>query len=285
MTNQEVIPQRKIFNIESTLFEQLAAPMPGMSTRVNGTKLRKLYLQSMSQQWNPTDKLVFSEPEPMPEKLRDIWIRFGTIFYTLEEMGLHTLNHMMGAASNKLASDDVAFYLSTQCADEARHVFLIEQYLSRLGARPHFDRKFRILSRIASQGLYRVENWMFSTLFSENFASAFLRRARSAEIDGFGQTMCAGILKDEHRHIHFLNIVLPDVIERLNLVSRTYIKTSQFFIMKFTEHVSRCLEEDGKCVGIPRQELLEEAFENMKKTYESFGVGRDFLVFPSIRSA
>lgn len=270
--------------MESSLYEQLATPMPGMSTRVNGTKLRKLYLQSMSQQWAPTDKLEFGELEPMPERLREIWIRFGMIFYTLEEMGLHTLNHMMGAASDRLASDDVAFYLSTQCADEARHVFLIEQYLCRLGARPHFDRKFRVLSRVASQGLFRVENWLFSTLFSENFASAFLRRAKAAEIDSFGQNMCAGILKDEHRHIHFLNIVLPDMIERLSLLSRTYIKTSQFFIMKFTEHVSRCLEGDGVAVGIERRDLLEETFENLKKTYESFGVGRDFLVFPKIRT-
>ncbi|MEZ4749677.1 MAG: ferritin-like domain-containing protein [Bdellovibrionota bacterium] len=283
MTEELTVPTRKIFNIESSLFEQLSMPMPGMSSRVNGTKLRKLYLQSMAQQWAPTDKLFFSDPEPMAEKLREIWIRFGTIFYTLEEMGLHTLNHMMGAASNKLASDDVAFYLSTQCADEARHVFLIEQYLSRLGARPHFDPKFRVLSRVATQGLYRVENWLFSTLFSENFASAFLRRVKAAEIDSFGQTMCAGILKDEHRHIHFLNIVLPDMIERLSLLSRTYIKTSQFFIMKFTEHVSRCLEDDGNAVGVRRRDLLEETFENLKKTYDSFGVGRDFLVFPSIR--
>lgn len=274
-----------MFSLEPSVFRELSQPLPGSSGVVDSAKLRKLYLQAASQQWFPPERLDFKQPMPkLDPKIRDSWLALGTIFYTLEKMGLGVLDHMMGKAVQRLRSDDAAFYLSTQCADEARHVFLIESYLRRLGKSPSYEKKYLILGRAASVGAYRVENWLFSTLFSESFASAFLRRAKDSEIDDFGRDMCRRLLSDEHRHLHFLYIVLPDLIESMSLMARSYVRTSQYFIMKFTERVSATLEKDGLALGIRREDLLEEVFENIRKAYDGFGVGRDFLRFPAIRA-
>jgi len=271
-----------MFSLEPATYQKLSKPLPGSSTVVNSEKLRKLYLQASAQQWFGPSRLDFNEPVKLDPKLRDVWVQFGTVFYTLEKMGLSVLDNMMGKAVQALKTDDAAFYLSTQCADEARHVFLIENYLKNLGADPRYQKRYLILGNLASLGAYRVENWLFSTLFSESFASAFLRHTRDAEMDDFGKTMCRHILSDESRHLHFLYIVLPDVIESLSLLGKAYIKTSQYFIMKLAERLSADLAKDAAVVGIRREDLLEETFDNVRKAYDSFGLGGEFLKFPRI---
>jgi hypothetical protein len=198
-------------------------------------------------------------------------------------MGLNVIANMMPKAVRKLKSEEVAYYLSAQCYDESRHVFVIENYLKKLGAPPKYDWTYHVLGQAASLGFYRVENWLFSTLFSENFASCFLRRAKAARIDPLGAEMCRNLMIDESRHLHFLHIVLPDILDRLSLLGRTYVKAAQFFIMKFSEKAASSLDVDGKVVGMDRRALLEEVFENVERAYEGFGVTREFLHFPKIR--
>jgi len=261
----------------------LMRPLENSDPRVNEVKIRRLYLQASAQQWFAPQKLDYDMPINLTDEQRRVWARFHLIFYTLEKMGLNVIQNMMSKASAKLRSDEVASYLSVQAADEARHVFAIEAYLRKLGTIPKYDHKYHVLGRAASMGLYRVENWLFSTLFSENFASCFLRQAKNADIDPLGAELCRMLIIDESRHIHFLNIVLPDIMERLSLLGKTYVRSSQFFIMKFTELVSRSLEVDARLVGLDRRALLEDAFENVERSYEAFGVSRRFLPFPTIR--
>lgn len=264
--------------------ESLLQPVSRDNPLVNDVKIRRLYLQASSQQWFAPQRINFSTDLQLDEETRRVWVKFMGIFYTLEKMGLSTIANMMPKAVRKFKSDECAYYLSAQCYDEARHVFAVENYLKALGAPPKYDYTYHVLSQAASMGAYRVENWLFSTLFSENFASCFLRRAKSAKIDPIGGDMCKLLLIDESRHLHFLHIVLPDILDRLSLFGRTYVKASQFFIMKFTEVMARRLDCDAQLVGMDRRSLLEEVFENIERAYEGFGVTRDFLRFPTIKS-
>ena len=43
--------------------------------------------------------------------------------------------------------------------------------------------------------------------------------------------------------------------------------------------------DEAEYVGLDRRGLLEEAFENVERAYESFGVTRDFLYFPKLKTA
>lgn len=260
----------------------LLEPLPSDDPIVNNQKIRRLYLQASMQQWFAPRRLNFAAPVEMDPEAKRIWTRLMYIFYTLEKMGLNVISNMMGKAVRKLRSEETAYYLSAQCFDESRHVFTIENYMRKLGANPKYEWKYHVLGQISSMGFYRIENWLFSTLFSENFASAFLRRARTAHIDPMGAEMCKNLLLDESRHLHFLHIVLPDILDRMNLFGRTYLKASQFFLMKLTEQFSRTLADEVRYVGLDRRALLEEVFENMERAYESFGVTRDFLYFPEI---
>lgn len=272
-----------LLNDNPALQQMLLTPIASEHSKVNDKKIRRLYLQASSQQWHAPHRLDFGAPYEMDDETRRIWVRFITVFYTLEKMGLNVISNMLPKATRKLKSDEVSFYLSAQAFDESRHVFAVEAYLKRLGAPPQYDPKYHVLGQAASLGFYRVENWLFSTLFSENFASAFLRRVKAAKIDPVGAEMCKYLQIDESRHLHFLHIVLPDIMERLSLFGRTYVKASQFFIMKFSEMVSRSLEQDALFVGLDRRALMEEVFENVERAYAGFGVTRSFLPFPTIK--
>jgi len=282
MTEPTKEPVSFLFSNSPTVAELLLKPISSKNPIVNDVKIRRLYLQASSQQWFAPQRIDFDLPVDLDPESRRVWTRFTEIFYTLEKMGLNVIANMMAKAVRKLKSEEAASYLSAQCYDESRHVFVIENYLKKLGAPPEYDRKYHILGQVASMGFYRVENWLFSTLFSENFASVFLRRAKAARIDKFGSEMCKYLLMDESRHLHFLHIVLPDILDRLSLFGKTYVKMSQFFIMKFTEIMSRSLETDAKVVGMDRQALLEEVFDNVERAYENFGVSARFLPFPKI---
>jgi hypothetical protein len=259
------------------------SPIPNEDPRVNEAKIRRLYLQAASQQWYAPQRVNFDQEITLDDESRRIWQKFITIFYTLEKMGLNVIQNMMAKAVRKYKSEEMAFYLSAQTFDESRHVFAIEAYLKKLGAPPKYERKYHVLGQAASLGAFRVENWLFSTLFSENAASAFIRHSRKANIDPIGNELCKYLLIDESRHLHFLHIVLPDIMDRLSLFGKAYVKAAQFFIMKFSTSVLETMEKDATFVGIDRVAMLEEIFENVEKGYEGFGVSRDFLWFPRIK--
>lgn len=271
---------------ETPGLELLLQPIANANPLVNEPKIRRLYLQASSQQWFAPSKINFSADVEHDAESKRVWAKFMTVFYTLEKMGLNVIQNMMSKAIRKYRSEEMAYYLSAQCFDEARHVFAAENYLKLLGAPPKYDYKYHVLGQAASMGFYRVENWLFSTLFSENFASCFLRQCRNpkSNLDPVGQDLCRYLIIDESRHLHFLHIMLPDVLDRLSLFGRTYVKASQFFIMKFTEVMARSLGDDARIVGLDRRTLLEDAFENVERAYESFGVSRRFLPFPKISS-
>ncbi len=270
------------FSLTGPGMEFLLVPSENPKSIVNDAKVRRLYLQASSQQWFGPHRVNFEETIHLTEEERRVWIKITQIFYTLEKMGLDVISRMTAPAVSRMKSDDVGYYLAVQGADEARHVFLLENYLKKLGQDPRYDRLLHALNVAASHGYNRVENWLFSTLFSENFAHSFLRRAKTAKTDIIGATIYKNLQMDESRHLHFLHIVLPDLYDRMSFFGKSYLKMSQYFIMKFTEIISRSIEEDAAIVGIDRRALIEEVFENVERSYSSFGVNPNFLPFPKL---
>ena len=275
-------PPSFLFQNQPYLQDLLLKPLLNSRARIDEVKIRRLYLQAASQQWYAPSKVNYESPHGFDEESRRVWAKFHMIFYTLEQMGLNVISNMMVKAVRKLHSEELGYYLAAQCYDESRHVFAIKSYLKKLGEEPRYQKRLHVLGQVASMGLYRVENWLFSTLFSENFASCFLRRARQAKIDTTGNELCKYLLIDESRHIHFLHIVLPDLLDRMSLLGRSYVQLSQFFIMKFTERVSRTLEDDAVIVGLDRRALLEDVFENIERSYATLGIRGNFVPFPKL---
>lgn len=265
--------------------KELVQALPNSHSRTNDDRVRELFYQALAQHWFPPERINYEQKVELDEPVRQAWIRLNLVFYTLEKMGLSVIQNMMPKAVKYFGSNEVANYLSAQCYDEARHVMVIENFLRRLGSPPKYNRIYHKLGQLASLGAYRVENWLFSTLFSENFASAFLRSMRTATIDPTGVAMAKSLLQDEARHVRFLEAVLPSIVERLGLLGRTYVKVSQSFIVTLSERMSRSLEKESKVVGLNKDKLFEEVFSNLEVGYETVGLSRKFLKLPTLKTA
>ncbi len=67
-------------------------------------------------------------------------------------------------------------YYSTQCADEAKHLFVFRKYLQKLNSPPAKQKVFDILVWLATSGPMPVERWILGTYFTETMAEPSSRR-------------------------------------------------------------------------------------------------------------
>ena len=147
------------------------------------------------------------------------------VFYGLEFMGLDTIQIMMSKATHKLRDPNLNLYLAAQCQDEARHTYVLDRYLTVTDGHGRLSSVEQGLinrfGNMASWGFYRTENWLTSTLFSENFAALFLQKTSELpDCDPLAKQIFRNILRDEVRHVNFLHTILPEIIGNLSPIGR-----------------------------------------------------------------
>ena len=131
--------------------------------------------------WNADRDIDWDRGAQIPDAKRASWLRIINTFHGLEVMGLDTIQVMMGQATHQLRNPSLNLYLAAQCQDEARHVYVLDRYLTEVNGHGYMSAAERFMvdrfGAMASWGFFRVENWLISTLFSENFAALFLQQA------------------------------------------------------------------------------------------------------------
>ena len=146
---------------------------------------RTLFRQQSDRLWNADRDVDWAGGSVIPESRRGPWLRMMNVFHGLEVMGLDTIQVMMSEATHQVRDPALNLYLAAQCQDEARHVYVLDRYLTEVDGHGYISKPEAFLIErfggMASWGFYRVENWLTSTLFSENFAALFLQQA--LEID------------------------------------------------------------------------------------------------------
>ena len=234
-------------------------------------KYRALYQKAVSRTWNPDSEIDWTGESELREELKPAMTRIGTVLYSLELMGLHVISTMMERARRKFQDENMGYYLTTQCADEARHVYVIENYFRKVNVPLVHERLAQVLGNVAHLGPYRVENWLFSTLFSEIFASTFLQYCLDSKIDDLGKEAFRNILRDEARHVGFIDLALKDTTADLSFLGRNYVKLAQMTLMRLSGFGLRRLREDASVIGVDAKDMVEMVFDRLEKEYEEIG--------------
>ena len=235
-------------------------------------KYRAMYQKAITRSWDPDTEIDWTQETHLGDALKPSMTRIGTALYSLELMGLHVLSTMMEKARRKFKDENMGYYLTAQCADEARHVYVIENYFRKVKIPLMHDRLSKILGNVAHLGPYRVENWLFSTLFSEIFASTFLQYCLDSKIDDLGKEAFRNILRDEARHVGFINLALKDTNADLSFIGRNYVKLSQMTLIRLTGFGLRQLREDADTIGVDARDLVNTVFQRLEKEYEEIGI-------------
>ncbi|HKE00966.1 MAG TPA: diiron oxygenase [Planctomycetota bacterium] len=236
-----------------------------------GTRWHRIYRRAVERQWDNEREIDWSASTEVDPRRADAWRRLVTIFHTLESMGLVVINEMANSVGRRVGDPSAPLYLGMQVADEVRHVDCLRRYLTKLGQAPKRQPLYDSLGLFASKGFARTENWLASTLFSENFATVFLRSSIEAGIDPFANQFFRSFLKDEARHVNFLENAIPDVYERLGSVRRGAVKVTQFALLRFAWMLGKRLDDDARAVGLDRRALYDEVFQRMEDQWRKMG--------------
>ncbi len=236
-----------------------------------------LYRQQSDRVWNADKDIDWSDGPQIPEHKREAWLRMLNVFLGLEVMGLDTIQIMMSKATHKLRDPNLNLYLAAQTHDEARHVYVLDKYLTLTDGHGRMSRLERGLidrfGNMASFGLFRVENWLTSTLFSENFAALFLQKVLELDdTDPLAKQIFRNILRDEVRHVNFLHTVLPDLIGELPSFGRTYVWQSQLLMIGTVALGLRRISGDAATLGLDIDDFKSSLIANLDQQFKDAGI-------------
>ena len=236
-----------------------------------------LYRQQSDRVWNADKDINWSSGPQIPEHKRESWLRMINVFLGLEIMGLDTIQIMMSKATHKLRDPNLNLYLAAQTHDEARHVYVLDKYLTLANGHGRMSRLERGLidrfGNMASFGLFRVENWLTSTLFSENFAALFLQKILEIDdTDPLAKQIFRNILRDEVRHVNFLHTVLPDLISDLPSFGRTYVWQSQLLMIGTVALGLRRIKGDARVLGLDIDDFKATLVTNLDQQFKDAGI-------------
>ena len=240
---------------------------------------RALFRQQGERLWNADRDVEWDRGAQIPDEKRDAWLRMMNVFLGLEVMGLDTIQVMMSKATHQLRNPSLNLYLAAQCQDEARHVYALDRYLTEADGHGHLSGAERFLIErfggMASWGFYRVENWLTSTLFSENFAALFLQQTLDIpDIDPLAKQIFRLILRDEVRHVNFLHTILPQLIGNLSPTGRAYVRQSQLLLAGATALGLRRIKRDAELLGIDVDGYKQTLIENLDMQLRDAGLDR-----------
>ena len=248
---------------------------------------RTLFRQQGERLWNADRDVEWERGAQIPDEKREAWLRMMNVFLGLEVMGLDTIQVMMSKATHQLRNPSLNLYLAAQCQDEARHVYALDRYLTEADGHGYLSAPERFLIErfggMASWGFYSVENWLTSTLFSENFAALFLQQTLDIpDIDPLAKQIFRLILRDEVRHVNFLHTILPQLIGNLSPAGRAYVWQSQLLLAGATALGLRRIKRDAQTLGIDVDGYKQALIENLDTQLRDAGLDR-FLQIDSYR--
>ena len=238
---------------------------------------RTLFRQQSDRLWNADRDVDWAAGSEIPESRRAAWLRMMNVFHGLEVMGLDTIQVMMSEATHQVRDPALNLYLAAQCQDEARHVYVLDRYLTEVDGHGHISKPEAFLIErfggMASWGFFRVENWLTSTLFSENFAALFLQQALEVDdVDPLAKQIFRLILRDEVRHVNFLHTILPQLIDRLPAAGRVYIWQSQLLLAGAVALGLRRIKGDVAALGIDVDGYKATLLDNLEVQFRDAGL-------------
>lgn len=248
---------------------------------------RELFRQQSDRVWNADKDIDWTVESVIPEHKREAWLRMINVFHGLEFMGLDTIQVMMSKATHKLRDPNLNLYLAAQCQDEARHTYVLDKYLTAVDGHGRLSALEQGLinrfGNIASFGFYRAENWLTSTLFSENFAALFLQKASELpDCDPLAKQIFRNILRDEVRHVNFLHTILPQLIGNLSPIGRKYIWQSQLVLVSTVSIGLRRIRQESGDIGLDIEDFKDTLTQNLDAQFRDAGIDQ-FLHAASYR--
>jgi len=233
--------------------------------------------------WDPEGAIDWSKPIELGE-VKEGWINILHYFYEGEWQGLEIIQRLMNRAAHMLKINEMVTYYSTQCADEAKHLFVFRKYLHKLNSPPSRQKAFDLIVFLSTSGPLPVERWILATYFTETLAGAIFQRTLELEtIDPIGKEMIRLQLKDESRHIAGTRLGVQTLMEYTGPIKTFILKMWWKIFVRLAVWEVRRLKPYGDQVGMDPEFILKKCYAkmaempNFKQVYLNDEYSKTFL--------
>ncbi len=218
--------------------------------------------------WDPEAAINWNLPIELGN-VREGWINILHYFYEGEWQGLEIIQRLMNKAAHLFKNPEMVTYYSTQCSDEAKHLFVFRRYLNKLNSPPSKEKVFDPLVWLATSGPMPVERWILGTFFTETMAGAiFQKTLELPAIDPTGKEMIRWQLKDESRHIAGTKLGIQTLMDHCGPLKTWILRAWWRLFVKLAVKEVRNLKPYGDQVGMDPEYILRKSFAKMAEMPE-----------------
>ena len=223
-------------------------------------KVEMLYHKGQKNIWDGKQYLQecidkHGEPSLPSYDTRALTNIFGIIL--LGELAAWKISSAIAITTN---SDEVRMAATSQAHDEARHFYVMRDYLSMLGPVPDAieENAESFLESVLSTPS-EAKMILGMQLMVEPMALTLFKVVREKNIDPVLSDLLSMFEKDEARHVALGTMYLPKLLSEMSLAQKADLLTWQFFGYMKQFKMLKALEEDFATLGIPVREIFLQA--------------------------
>lgn len=209
-----------------------------------------------------------------PEQITAIQNIFGIILW-----GELAAWKISSALALKLQDDEARMAATSQAHDEARHFYVMKDYLKLLGEVPEDSNEYAMEFLDSILNTNSVAKMLLGMqMMVEPMALTLFKIVRENNIEPVLSELLLMYEKDEARHVALGTIYLPELMNKMTKVQKADLLVWQFLgYMKQFEMV-RSLKKDFVALGIDPREVFEAGRKKQVKAMKTLskGLGREY---------
>ncbi len=241
---------------------------PEILEKANAKTWDGLSRMAFAANWDPEGAINWNQPIELGN-IKEGWINILHYFYEGEWQGLEIIQRLMNKAAHMFNINEMVTYYSTQCCDEAKHLFVFRKYLYKLNSPPAKQKAFDWLVFLSTSGPMPVERWILATYFTETMAGAIFQKSLELEaVDTTGKEMIRLMLKDESRHIAGTKLGVQTLMDHCGPFKTWILKMWWGFFTRLAVKEIRSLKPYGDQVGMDTEYIIQKFYAKMAEMDE-----------------
>ncbi len=241
-------------------FDMFDSTYPEAEAR-RARRMENIYHVGQAKIWDGRDVLAqliakHGKPDLAPEKRRSLARVFSIIMWG--ELAAWKISAQL---ADRLVPLEAKLAAASQVHDEARHFYVMHDYLEALGEKPgklEFFAK-RVLERtLKTNNLLKKLIGMQLTV--ETVAFVAFQRVREIEVEPVLSDLMAYYERDEARHIGLGVQLVPQMVSKLSIHGAMSLAVFQLDLLTSTLFSLKTIERDLIAIGVDPRSMLGMAF-------------------------
>ncbi|MEK9151795.1 MAG: ferritin-like domain-containing protein [Patescibacteria group bacterium] len=170
---------------------------------------------------------------------------------------------------------------TSQAHDEARHFYVMHDYLKTLGVRiPPLDKHSRAFLNACIGTNRLVEKVVGMQLFVETIALTIFKMVRQTNLDPALSEVLSYYEKDEARHVGFGVQALPSLVANMGVADRASLWAFEARLLTHTLLSLKDAEQDLRIIGADPRVLLDDGRTRFQRAMEDYRAETDGAANP-----